>query len=208
MEAYNHKVDSTTESMVAAKERQMDKVGKTQKEAIQREIDAIEESADAQKKAYEDAGKEVTDAYKDALTDGYDEALQITKDRITEITDEFQGANDDILAQQEDMQSKLAGFGDLFVIDDETGDLSLVNLDAHIEALRAYDKALSQLQMRKLPDGFIDQVTALGVEEATKFAQALVNLPAEEFGSYMAAWQKQQDLAKGIADQFYKRWQS
>ena len=83
----------------------------------------------------------IRDRYKDALTDGYDEALQITKDRITEITDEFQGANDDILAQQEDMQSKLAGFGDLFVIDDETGDLSLVNLDAHIEALRAYDKA-------------------------------------------------------------------
>lgn len=204
VDAYNRKVDSTTESMVAAKERQMDKVGKTQKEAIQKEIDAIEESADAQKKAYEDAGKEVTDAYKDALTDGYDEALQITKDRITEITDEFQSAHDDILAQQEDMQSKLADFGDLFVIDDETGDLSLVNLDAHIEALRAYDKALSQLQMRKLPDGFIDQVTALGVEEATKFAQALVNLPAEEFGSYMAAWQMQQDLAKGIAEQFYR----
>ncbi len=203
-EAYNRKVDAETETMVSAKERQMAKVGKSRKEAIQKEIDAIKESAKAQKKAYEDAGKEVTDAYKAALSDGYDEALQITKDRVTEITDEFNTAHNEIVKQQESMQGKLSGFGSLFEIDDDSGDLILSNLDEHIEAIRAYDKALSQLQMHTLPEGFLEQVTSLGVEEATKFAQTLIELPSEEFGGYMAAWQKQQDLARGVAEQFYK----
>ncbi len=203
-EAYNRQVDAETASMVEAKERQMGKVSKAQKATLQKEIDVIKDNAKAQKKAYEDAGKEVTDAYKAALEDGYDEALQITKDRVTEITNEFNAAHDEIVKQQESMQGKLSGFGSLFEIDDETGDLILSNLDEHIDAIREYDKALSQLQMRTLPEGFMEQVTALGVEEATKFAQSLLALPSDSFGSYMAAWQKQQDLAKGVAEQFYK----
>lgn len=163
---------------------------------------ARKDKTDEQKKSYEESAKEVLTAYKDALSDGYDEALDIVKNRVSDLTAEFKSQHDALLREQQTMQNKLSGFGDLFEID-KAGNLSLENINKSIDAVQRYDEALSALKDRGVSDEFMQQATALGVEEGTKFAEKLTKLPDEAFDSYTAAWQEQQDLAKAIAEKFY-----
>lgn len=165
-------------------------------------LGARDDATDEQKKSYEDAAREVMTAYKDALNDGYDEALSTVKTRVNELTAEFQAAHDDLVRQQESMQKKLSGFGDLFTIG-KNGDLSLGKIEDNIKAVKRYDDALTELAGLGVSDEFMQQVTALGVEEGAKFAEKLIALPPEALKQYTDAWQEQQDLAKEVAEKFY-----
>lgn len=203
VDAYRRKTEQETETLVQAKKRQMEKASETEKEALQAEIDQLNKDSKARVAAYETAGKEATKVYKESLTQGYDDALAIIKERVTGITEEFQKAHDDLVNQQDSMQKKLAGFGDLFTIDSKTGNLALENIHQNIDAIHQYDEALRQLKERGASDDFMQQVANLGVEEGAKFAEKLNSLPAEAFEEYTTAWQEQQDLAKEVAEKFY-----
>lgn len=164
---------------------------------------ARKDATDEQKKSYEDAANEVMTAYKSALNDGYDEALDTVKTRVSELTAEFKSQHDALIREQESMQNKLSGFGDLFTIGKD-GSLALEDINKNIDAIERYDEALTALKERGASDEFMQQVTGLGVEEGTKFAEKLTKLPDDAFDSYTAAWQEQQDLAKAVAAKFYQ----
>lgn len=164
---------------------------------------ARKDATDEQKKSYEDAANEVMTAYKSALNDGYDEALDTVKTRVSELTAEFKSQHDALIREQESMQNKLSGFGDLFTIGKD-GSLALEDINKNIDAVKRYDDALTALKERGVSDEFMQQVTGLGVEEGTKFAEKLTKLPDDAFDSYTAAWQEQQDLAKAVAEKFYQ----
>lgn len=200
--AFEKKLDAETDAIVGAKQAQMKKASEAQKDALQAEIDQIKEDTSAKKKAYKEAGSEVASAYKTALTTGYDEALDAVKKKMTAITEEAQKQRDAVLKDQQAMQEKLAGFGDLFTVSD-SGSLSLGNIEKNIKAVERYDAALTALSERGVSDEFMSKVTGLGVEEGTKFAEKLAKLPDSAFEKYMGAWQEQQDLAKRVAEKFY-----
>lgn len=200
--AFEKRLDDETDAIVKAKQAQMKKAGEAQKEALQKEIDQIKEDTSAKKKAYKEAGNEVASTYKTALTTGYDEALNAVKKKMTAITEEAQKQRDAVLKDQQAMQDKLAGFGDLFTVSD-SGSLSLGNIEQNIKAVERYDAALTALSERGVSDEFMSKVTSLGVEEGTKFAEKLAQLPDSAFEKYMGAWQEQQELAKTVAEKFY-----
>ena len=200
--AFEKRLDDETDAIVKAKQAQIKKAGEAQKDALQAEIDQIKEDTSAKKKAYKEAGNEVASTYKTALTTGYDEALNAVKKKMTAITEEAQKQRDAVLKDQQAMQDKLAGFGDLFTVSD-SGSLSLGNIEQNIKAVERYDAALTALSERGVSDEFMSKVTSLGVEEGTKFAEKLAQLPDSAFEKYMGAWQEQQELAKTVAEKFY-----
>ncbi|WP_462384788.1 hypothetical protein [Intestinibacillus massiliensis] len=202
VEAYKKKADDETAVLVKAKKEQMDKVSKVQKDALQKETDQLQKDASDRKKAYEDAANGAAAAYKAKLAEGFDDALDITRQKVTAITDAFQKAHDAVSRQQESMQSKLAGYGDMFTAG-KSGDLTLGNIEKNIEAIKRYDQALTALAEKGVSDEFMAKVTALGVDEGTKFAEKLVHMGTDGFSKYMDAWDEQQRLSQEVSSRFY-----
>ena len=202
VEAYKKKADDETAVLVKAKKEQMDKVSKAQKDALQKETDQLQKDASDRKKAYEDAANGAAAAYKAKLAEGFDDALDITRQKVTAITDAFQKAHDAVSRQQESMQSKLAGYGDMFTAG-KSGDLTLGNIEKNIEAIKRYDQALTALAEKGVSDEFMAKVTALGVDEGTKFAEKLVHMGTDGFSKYMDAWDEQQRLSQEVSSRFY-----
>lgn len=153
---------------------------------------------------YSKAGKEVISAYTAAINDGVKEVQnEITKE-VEKITAEAQKQYDEIIKKKEDMQSKLADFGELFVIDKETGKAVVQNINEQIDAIQRYDDVLSNLKSKGASDDFLNEVTKLGIDEGTRFGEALLALTDTQFEQYQAKWNEKQKLARDVASKFYK----
>lgn len=199
--AYEKKLDAETNALIEAKQARMKKVSEVQKKALQAEVEQLKTDTAAKKKAYQEAGNEVANTYKTALTDGYTDALNAVKAKMTAITEEAQKQRDAVLSDQQAMLDKLAGFGDLFRMDDNI--LTLGDMEKNVKAVEQYDAALTALQERGVSQDFMSKVTALGVEQGMEFAEKLAKLPEDAFEKYIGAWEEQQTLAKAVAEKFY-----
>ena len=136
----------------------------------------------------------------------YDKALsekeaELWEDQTEALAEELQDRVDSILDQQEEMADKLAGYGDLFKIEDNG--LSLENLQDQIDAISRYEDALSQLAERGVADGLMDAVLGMDVDQATQYTEKLLSLTDEQFESYNRLWTEKQNKAREIAEKFY-----
>lgn len=169
--------------------------------------DAVATMTAQNKKAkteYSKAGKEVISAYTTAIKDGVKKVQDEITAEVERITSEAQKQYDEIIAKKEDMERKLAGFGELFTIDRENGEMIINNLNEQIEAIQRYDEVLSNLKARGASDAFMSEITKLGVDEGMEFGQQLLKLSDEQFAAYEANWAEKQKLAKEVAAKFYK----
>ena len=177
-------------------------------EAVKKLVEStIPEANKNNKKAvaeYKKAGKEVATAYAKSIKDGISKVKEEISAEVEKITQEAQKQYDDVIAKQQEMEQKLAGFGDLFVIDDENQQATLENINDQISAIKRYDEVLTSLRDKGAGDAFLGEVTKLGVKEGTKFGEALLKLSDAQFKTYQSNWEEKQKLAKEVAMKFYK----
>ena len=100
------------------------------------------------------------------------------------------------------MEDKLSGYGDLFEIKDDQ--MSLENLQKQVDAIDRYEQALSSLQERGLSGGLMDEVLGMDVDEATQYAQKLLNMSDTQWDEYNDLWNEKQQRAAEVAEQFFK----
>lgn len=189
---------------IEALESQKKEVSKAYSRAKNEEIKTINKENEETIKAYEKAGKEVIAAYTAAINDGVKEVQKEITAEVQRITAEAQKQYDEIIKKKEDMQSKLADFGELFIIDKESGQAVIQNINEQIDAIQRYDEVLSKLKNKGASDEFLQEVTKLGIEEGTKFGQALLELTDNQFEQYQSKWNEKQKLARDVASKFYK----
>lgn len=108
----------------------------------------------------------------------------------------------EVTKQQDQMEDRLSGYGDLFEIKDN--DLTLNSIQDQIDAIDAYEDALTRLKERNISGGLMDEVLNLDVESATQYANELLAMSEEQWEQYNALWDEKQQRAMEVAEKFFK----
>ena len=172
------------------------------KETVDKGVESFVAENKASESEYKTAGDNLVKAYTETIKEGTSEALSQISDNITNITEEFQDSYDDLIKKQEEMQTKLSDFGDLWTIDSD-GDVDLENINKQTKAIKEYSELLTELKDKGVSNDFLSQVTALDVEEGTEVIEKLLSLSDKDFTAYTTAWETKQKVAKQLAEQFY-----
>lgn len=178
-----------------------DRIAK-QNETIKAANAKIKETNDLMKSTFTNSGKEVSEAYKEALKSGMDKVQEELSSRIKSITEEFQKQYDSIIQLRDSMENKLSGFGDLFTIED--GYITVNDINKQIDAIEKYSTLMEELKNKGVSQEFLDKVASLGIEEGSKYVEALLKMDEQQFDNYINAWEEKQKLAKEVAAKFYK----
>ncbi|OUQ18603.1 hypothetical protein B5E80_17905 [Flavonifractor sp. An135] len=187
------------EKSVKDKYAQLAKAEKEERQAILDEIAELEADwNEKQVQAARDAEREAAKARLKAL----EEFQQEYQDRLDELNQEYEDNLDDLLDQSASMAEKLAGYGELFTMADDV--LTLGDLQSDIDQIRAYGDALAALEERGIPEGLMDEITDLDVDDALAYADELLSMTDETYQEYMDLWQQKQDEAAKVASRFYQ----
>lgn len=205
---FNKSIDSTIKKQIAELEKQkmIKKTGgkRNENSEYNSKVTETNKEIDRQIKAYKDAGKQVGKAYEDSLKASFDIAEKTISDEMQRITEEASKQYDEIIRKKEEMERKLADFGELFTIDKESKEVVLSNINEQISAIQKYDEVLTALKSKGASDGLLNEITKLGIEDGTKYGEQLLKLTDNQFKAYQDTWLKKQKLAKEVAAKFYK----
>lgn len=177
---------------IKEKYAELGKAEKSERQKIQDEIAKLE--ADWNEKQLQ------------AQYDAEKEKLQAQIDTMKKFRDEYEKALDEIQDAQNDMAGKLADYGELFKSVEKNGRefFELGDLQKDIDAINRYGDALENLKARGVSDSLMDEITSMGVEEATAYTERLLGMTDEQYAKYMALWEQKQAAAKQVASQFYR----
>lgn len=177
---------------IKEKYAELGKAEKSERQKIQDEIAKLE--ADWNEKQIQ------------AQYDAEKEKLQAQIDTMKKFRDEYEKALDEIQDAQNDMAGKLADYGELFKSVEKNGRefFELGDLQKDIDAINRYGDALENLKARGVSDSLLDEITSMGVEEATAYTERLLGMTDEQYAKYMALWEQKQAAAKQVASQFYR----
>ncbi|WP_317853791.1 phage tail tape measure protein [Chakrabartyella piscis] len=187
---------------------EVDNTGDVIVEGMEDSIDEVEDLftddwTDGITTGIDDGVSDVVDSVED-LGDAIEDAAQtIVDDSVASITEAFETAYDEIISKQEDMQKKLSDTGDLFSVDDDTGKVSLLDFEENIKAIEAYDEALTALEQRGIPEGLMDEILDMDMDDATMFAEELLAASDSKYEAFVEGWTEQQEKSKEIAEKFY-----
>ena len=205
---FNKSINATIQKEISELERQrMAKKTdgkKNENSEYNSKVTETNKEIDRQIKAYKDAGKQVGKAYEDSLKASFDIAEKTISDEMQRITEEASKQYDEIIRKKEEMERKLADFGELFTIDKESKEVVLSNINEQISAIQKYDEVLTALKSKGASDGLLNEITKLGIEDGTKYGEQLLKLTNDQFKAYQDTWTKKQKLAKEVAAKFYK----
>lgn len=115
---------------------------------------------------------------------------------------DIQGKIGDVKKQQEEMRSKLSGYGDLFTIEDDQ--MFIESIQGQIDALNTYEDTLNRLKERGVSDGLLNEVLGMDIDDATAYGEKLLGLSDDQWSEYNALWEEKQQRAIEIAAQFYQ----
>lgn len=141
---------------------------------------------------------------------GLDEATKETLtsqlNAVKEFRSEYENALSDVQNAQKSMADKLRDYGDLFTtVKSGTREfMQLGDLEKDIEAINRYGEALENLKARGVSDSLLDEITSLGVDEATEYTEKLLAMTDGQYEEYMALWEQKQQAAQQVAAQFYQ----
>lgn len=140
------------------------------------------------------------------LDEATKESLNAQLTAVKEFRSEYEAALADIEKSQESMATKLRDYGDLFeTARTETGSfLELSDLEEQINGIERYGDALEALKARGVSDGLLDEILGMSVDDATAYTEQLLSMTDDQYTEYMALWEKKQEEAQRIAEQFYK----
>lgn len=137
----------------------------------------------------------------------YDKSLgeqeaALWSEQTERLIDELKERYESILSEQNRMQENLAGYGDLF--EAENDQMSLNSLQDQIDAINAYEEALTSLREKGISDSLLDEVLAMDVDSATQYAEQLLAMSNEQWEEYNELWEEKQQRAMEVAETFYK----
>lgn len=155
------------------------------------------------KEEYKKAGKEVIEAYSSSIKNSFASIQEQIKNDISKITEEAQKQYDSIIQSKNAMAKKLADFGDLYIIDNETNELVISNINDQIEAIKRYEDILEKIKAKGVSEDFLKEITSMGVKEGTDFGSKLLSVGDKRFEEYVSSWEEKQKLAKDLSTKFY-----
>ena len=109
-------------------------------------------------------------------------------------------------AQRDKMAEKLSSYGDLFTMDKDSDGgeaFSLNSLQEQLDAITAYGETLDKLGGLGLSDSLMERVVGMGVDDATAYGEALLEMTEEELKAYLDTWDRIQAESRRISDDFY-----
>lgn len=155
-----------------------------------------------------DKEEELTRRLEDTgLDDATKDILNSQLTAVKEFRSEYENALYDIQNAQESMADKLRDYGEMFTtVKSKAGGsfIELGDLQKDIDAINRYGDALENLKLRGVSDSLLDEITSMGVEEATAYTERLLGMTDEQYAKYMALWEQKQAAAKQVASQFYR----
>lgn len=191
LEAYERsikeKYDQLAEAELEEREKLLEEIAQLEDDWNEKQVQA---ARDAEREAAEERLKTL-----EAFQSEY-------QDRLDEINQAYEDSLADIKEAQTTMAEKLADYGALFTMADDV--LTLGDLQSDIDQIRAYGDALAALEERGIPEGLMDEITDLDVDEALAYAEELLSMTDETYQEYMALWKQKQEEAAKVASQFYR----
>ena len=166
---------------------------------INETVEAMEDGE--QKDAAKAAGDDILKAYQDALESGAENAKDYVSESISAITSEFQAQYDDLLSKQQALEETLGG---TYLFEVEDGSVFVEDVQSSIDALKDYQSALEELQQRGASAALLDEVARFDTEEGLAVMQYLLGMTDEDFELLNEKWAEKQELAREVAESFYK----
>ncbi len=142
----------------------------------------------------------------EAMLSNWEEQLESIQAQTEDALQEIQSAMEDIEAQRDKMAEKLSSYGDLFTMekDGDGGEaFSLNSLQEQLDAITAYGETLDKLGSLGLSDSLMERVVGMGVDDATAYGEALLEMTEEELKAYLDTWDRIQAESRRISDAFY-----
>ena len=180
-----------------------EQVSEKYKELEEAETDGKQKILDEIAKLEEEWNKKQIDAARDAAK----ESLQVQLEALESLQEEYEKALEDIESKQESLADKLADYGELFEeVKSETGEelFQVRDLQQDIDTIEAYGDALESLQEKSLPEGLFEEITAMGVEDAMQYMNALLAMTEEELDNYTQLYENKQAAIERISAQVYQ----
>ena len=171
-----------------------DKLAKAEVKDKQKILDEIA-------KLQSDREKTLNQQSEDALKTSLQNQLQVVKN----YQQEYEKAMQAVQNAQDGMAKKLQDFGALFQKSQtDLGEGFLLrDLEPDILQIEAYGKALEGLKGKGIPEGLLNEVQGMSVEDGLKYAQTLIGMTDEQYTKYIDTWQRKQEAAAKVAQQFY-----
>lgn len=134
--------------------------------------------------------------------------MELWEDQSDKLLDEFDKRIDGVAKEQERLENKLGGYGDLFSMEKDRGSgkerMELESLQEQIDAINAYEDALSRLKERGASGGLLDEILGMGVDEATQYAGKLLAMSDAQWDQYNDLFDEKQRRAIEVAEQYFK----
>lgn len=212
-EVYQKAVEAETEAKIEALEEQeealKEKKTKANEKEIEEQLKAIEKQKDVIKKASKEQIADSKEQWEkiekvqlQAIKTASNNIEQALEKRVLSISEKFQEEYDEIARQQEQMQSKLSGYGELFSYDDE-GNLLLNDIEDISKGIEEYYTALEELKQKGASEDFLKEVLSFDIEDAAKYMDELTSMSSTQLEEYLSDWEALQKLKmEGAQKQF------
>lgn len=178
---------------IAAKQKELAKAEKKNKQKILDEIAKIESDwNEKQVQAARNAEKE---------------KLQERINALQEFQREYQSAVSDIESKQSSLQDKLSEYGSLFerVKTEEGNELfQMGDLDAEIKKIQKYSEAIDDMRKKGLSDGLMGEISSMSVDDALDYMDKLSRMSDKKLKEYIQKYDEKQRLAAEAAEKFYQ----
>lgn len=186
------------------KYEELEKAETKNKQAILDSIEKLESDWNQkQLDAANAADKERLEAQKKSLQ----EQLTAQKEALEAFEQEYQSHVEAIESKQSSMADTLMSYGSLFqTVKDETGEelFQLGDIQGEIDKITAYGQALDQLAQKSLPEDFMEEITAMGVDDGLGYMNILLSKSDQALEQYIELFEQKQKIAGEIAEKYYK----
>lgn len=229
IDSYTNKYTSAYQKSENAKQKYIDKLqkkydkakSKREKARLKKQISKQKAQLSKQKNAHKKNANNLAKAmekamasYSEAYENQADALTQKAQQKIQDLSDEYQKSYDELIQKQDSMRQKLLDVGDLVVT--KSGSLSGLSglyetdsdqtfvdlLDNNIKRLQAYEKNMEAIKNR-IPADLMEQILAMGAEEAVAYTDKLLSMEEEKFSEYISKWNQEQALKKKVEDTYF-----
>ena len=163
-----------------------------QKKKLQEEAKKLRKNA----KKIKNYANKYTSTFMDALKEGTEKAYSKIEDdldkKLDEIADKYQKAYDQIISFRDDMKKKMSEPANMY------------DLDTQLTQVERYQEGLKKLK-DKIPEGLMDQILGMDLNEADNFVEHLNAMSAEELAAYKEKWEQLQSSSKTYSKEFFEQ---
>ena len=156
------------------------------------------------KSALQQEGREAINAYTKAIQAGGQESIAAVKELMDEVSQTAQNKYDEISRKQQNLSSKLAGYGSLFQVKDQ--EVAITDVQQYTATISQYMDLLQQLKARGAGEAVLAEVSRLGIDEGLLVAQELLAMQEEnpaDFAALVADWEENRRKTEELAGNFY-----